>query len=269
MMGMIRIVLIAVATMLAGVNIALAAEGAGLPQRDWSWRGSLQKTFFGKFDRAQLQRGLQVYTNVCASCHGLDFVAYRNLGALGYGEDEIKAFAAEYEVQDGPNDDGEMYMRPALPSDRFVSPYPNEQAARAANNGAYPPDLSLIVKARKDGANYLSAMLTGYSDDVPEVNPDNPEEKFELMEGMNYHMYFPGYQIAMPQPLYGDDVEYADGTPATIEQEAADVTAFLAWAAEPELEQRRSMGLKVLVFLIIFTIMLMAVKRRIWADVKH
>lgn len=268
-MGMYRIVLIAAALTLAGGNVALAAEGAGLPQREWSWTGSVSKTFFGKFEQAQLQRGLQVYVNVCASCHGLAMVAYRNLDALGYGEDEIKAFAAEYEVQDGPNDEGEMYMRPALPSDRFVSPYSNEMAARAANNGAYPPDLSLMTKARKDGANYLSAMLTGYSDDVPETNPDDPKEKFELMEGMAYHLYFPGYQIAMPQPLYGDDVEYADGTEATVEQEAADVTAFLAWAAEPELEQRRSMGLKVLIFLIFFTGMLMLVKRRIWADVKH
>jgi len=259
-MGMIRTVLIAAALGLAGTNIAQAAEGTALPEREWSWTGSVEKTFFGKFDRAQLQRGLQVYTTVCASCHALSFVAYRNLGALGYSEDEIKAFAATHEVEDGPNDQGEMFMRPALPSDRFVSPYPNELASRAANNGAYPPDLSLMVKARKNGANYTYAMLTGYAE-----APAN----YELMEGMAYHEYFPGNQIAMPQPLYGDDVEYADGTEATIEQEAADVTAFLAWAAEPELEARRSMGIKVLIFLIILTGMLIAVKRRIWSNVKH
>lgn len=259
-MGTMRLLVIAVATVLAGVSTAQAAEGGALPERDWSWRGSLAKTFFGTFDRAQLQRGLQVYTAVCASCHGLSFVSYRNLEALGYGEDEIKGFAAGYEAQDGPDDSGEMYQRAALPSDRFVSPYPNEMAARAANNGAHPPDLSLIVKARKNGANYVYAMLTGYAEAPAGV---------ELMDGMYYHQYFPGNQIAMPQPLYGDDVEYADGTPATIEQEAADVTAFLAWAAEPELEKRRSMGIVVLIFLIIFTGMLYAVKRRIWSDVKH
>jgi cytochrome c1 len=188
-------------------------------------------------------------------------LAYRNLSALGYNEDEIKAYAANYEVEDGPNDEGEMFMRAALPSDRFVSPFPNENAARASNNGALPPDLSLMTKARKNGADHLSAIMTGYVDEAP--------EGVELAEGMAYHKYFTGNQIAMPQPLYGDDVEYADGTEATLEQEAKDITAFLAWAAEPELEERKSMGIGVLIFLGVLFVMVVAVKKAVWRDVGH
>lgn len=234
----------------------VAAETIDLPDEDWSWDGPQ-----GTFDKAQLQRGLQVYTESCSSCHSLDLIAYRNLAALGYSEDEIKAYAANYEVEDGPDDNGDMFMRAAIPSDRFVSPFANENAARASNNGAYPPDLSLMAKARKNGANYIYALMTGYSDEVP--------ADVELMEGMNYHKYFIGFQIAMPQPLYGDDVEYADGTEATLEQEAKDITAFLAWTAEPELEQRKSMGIGVLLFLGFLFVMVVAVKRAVWRDVKH
>jgi cytochrome c1 len=227
-----------------------------LPDVEWSWEGP-----FGTFDKAQLQRGLQVYTEVCVTCHSLNLMAYRNLAALGYGEDEIKAYAANYEVADGPNDEGEMFMRVALPSDRFVPPFPNENAARASNNGAYPPDLSLMTKARKNGTNYLYAMMIGYAGEAP--------EGVELMEGMSYHKYFTGHQIAMPQPLYGEDIEYADGTVATLEQQAKDITAFLAWAAEPELEERKSMGIKVLLFLFVLFVMAVAVKKAVWRDVKH
>ncbi len=241
--------------LLFGASAALAA-GVDLPSRKWSWGGP-----FGSFERAELQRGLQVYSEVCSTCHSLKFVAFRNLSALGYDEDSIKAFAAEYEVEDGPNDEGEMFMRPALPSDRFVPPFPNEQAARASNSGAFPPDLSLMTKARKGGPDYLYALLTGYEDEAPEGT--------ELMEGMSYNHYFPGNQIAMPPPLFEDGVEYADGTVATVEQQAVDVTAFLAWAAEPELEERKSLGLKVIVFLIIFTAMLYAVKKKVWSGVEH
>ena len=213
------------------------------------------------FDKAQLQRGLQVYTEVCRTCHSLNLLAYRNIAALGYSEDEIKAYAANYEVEDGPNDDGEMFTRAAMPSDRFVAPFPNDNAARASNNGAYPPDLSLMIKARKNGANRLYGILTGYADEAP--------EGFELGEGMSYNKYFAGHQIAMPQPLYGEDVEYADGTETTLEQEAKDVTAFLAWAAEPELEERKSMGIKVLLFLGVLFVMVVAVKKAVWRDVHH
>lgn len=245
------------AAFLAGVSPTAHAAGEApeLPELEWSWEGP-----FGTFDKAQLQRGLQVYTQVCSPCHGLRLVAYRDLADLGYDEDAIKAYAAEYEVEDGPDDQGEMFMRAAIPSDRFVSPFPNENAARAANNGAYPPDLSLMTKARKGGPDYLYAILVGYSEDVP--------EDVELMEGMMYHEYFPGHQIAMPQPLYGDDVEYADGTEATIEQEAKDVTAFLAWAAEPELEERKSLGIKTMIFLVVLFGMVVAVKKAVWRDVK-
>jgi ubiquinol-cytochrome c reductase cytochrome c1 subunit len=203
---------------------------------------------------------LQVFTQVCATCHSLNLVAYRNLADLGYNEEEIKAYAVNYEVEDGPDDEGEMFTRNAIPSDRFVPPFPNEKAARAANNGAYPPDLSLMTKARKDGANYMYAILVGYAE---------APENVELMEGMSYHSYFGGNQIAMPQPLYGDDVEYTDGTEPTLEQQAKDVTAFLAWAAEPELEERKSLGIKVLIFLSVLFVMAIAVKKAIWRDVHH
>jgi cytochrome c1 len=252
----IKAVVIAV-LILAGFSTAAAAsEGTALPDQEWSWEGP-----FGTFDKAQLQRGLQIYTENCAVCHSLRLLAYRNLSALGYNEDEIKAYAANYEVEDGPNDEGEMFMRAALPSDRFVSPFPNENAARASNNGALPPDLSLMTKARKNGADHLSAIMTGYVDEAP--------EGVELAEGMAYHKYFTGNQIAMPQPLYGDDVEYADGTEATLEQEAKDITAFLAWAAEPELEERKSMGIGVLIFLGVLFVMVVAVKKAVWRDVGH
>ncbi len=250
-------ILVIAAAFLAGISTAHAsAEKIELPDVDWSWKAP-----FGGFDKAQLQRGLQVYTEVCRTCHSLNLLAYRNIAALGYSEDEVKAYAANYEVEDGPNDDGEMFTRAAMPSDRFVPPFPNDNAARASNNGAYPPDLSLMTKARKNGANHMYGILTGYADEAP--------EGFELGEGMSYNKYFAGLQIAMPQPLYGEDVEYADGTETTLEQEAMDVTAFLAWAAEPELEERKSMGIKVLIFLFVLFLMAIAVKKAVWRDVHH
>lgn len=249
-------ILLVAAAAFAGISAAHAAEGdIVLPQEQWSWEGP-----FGSYDQAQLQRGLQVYTQVCSNCHSLHFVAYRDLRALGYSADAVKAYAANYQVQDGPNDQGEMFMRAARPSDHFVSPFPNDNAARAANNGALPPDLSLMVKARKDGANHVYGILTGFKD---------APAGFKLMDGMNYNEYFAGHQIAMPQPLYGDDVEYADGTKSTLDQEAKDVTAFLAWAAEPKLEARKSLGIQVLFFLGVLFVFVVAVKRSVWRDVKH
>jgi len=260
MRSTMRALIIAAAAMgLGATAVQASGEAIELPARNWSWQGGWNNVF-GSFDRAQLQRGLQIYTEVCSGCHSLKLVTYRNLAALGYSEDEVKAYAAAHEVQDGPNDDGEMFMRPALPSDRFVSPFANDQAARASNNGALPPDLSLIVKARKGGANYIFGILTGY---------EEAPEGFVVSEGMNYNHYFAGHQIAMAQPLMDDVVTYADGTAATTEQLASDITAFLAWTAEPELEARKSMGVKVMIFLAFFTILLIAVKRRVWADVKH
>ena len=230
-----------------------ATTNVELMKQNWPFDG-----IFGRFDESSLQRGFQVYREVCAACHGIRHISYRDLKGIGYTNDEIKVIAADYEVMDGPNDDGEMFEREARPSDKFVGPYENDKIARLANNGAYPPDLSLIVKARADGANYLYSLLNGYKE-----FPDN----FEASEGMYYNEFYPGNQIAMPSPLMDDIVEYSDGTEATQSQIAKDVTSFLAWTAEPELEERKSLGVKTLFFLILITIMLLGVKRKIWKDV--
>ena len=229
-----------------------AGEAIHIPDTRFSFDG-----VFGTFDRASAQRGFQVYKEVCAACHSMRLMSYRNLRDLGLTEQQVAAIASQFQVMDGPNDEGQMFERPGRPSDRFRSPFPNPQAARAANNGAYPPDLSVIAKARAGGADYLYALLTGYSD---------PPAGVTLMEGMNYNRYFPGHQIAMAAPLNPDQVQYADGTPATVENMARDVTTFLQWAAEPELEQRRAMGVKVILFLTILAGLAYALKRKIWAD---
>ncbi|PPR19485.1 MAG: Cytochrome c1 [Alphaproteobacteria bacterium MarineAlpha10_Bin3] len=248
-----RRAMITVAAALILGSAGQAQAAVEVPKQDWSFEG-----IFGTYDRASAQRGLQVYKEVCAGCHSLDQIYYRNLADIGYSTAAIKAFAAEEEVQDGPDSEGEMYMRPARPSDRFVRPFPNDNAARAGNNGAFPPDLSLMVEARVGGPNYLHALLTGYSD---------PPSGKTVMEGMSYNKYFPGNQIAMPPPLLDDAVEYSDGTKATVEQMSRDIVTFLAWTSEPNMEERKSMGVKVMLFLFVFTGLLVAVKRRVWADV--
>jgi len=231
---------------------ALAAESIEVPDREFSFEG-----IFGTYDLASLQRGYQVYEQVCASCHSMDLLAYRHLEWIGYSEDQVEALAAQNTVTDGPDDQGEMFTRPAEPSDPFAAPYDNEAAARAANGGAYPPDLSVIAKARAGGADYLHALLTGYED---------PPADVELMPGMYYNAYFPGHQIAMPQFIYDDSVTYQDGTEATAEQIAHDVSAFMMWAAEPHLVERKRTGVKVMLFLVVFAGMMYAVKRKVWAD---
>ncbi len=239
--------------------VALAAPAVAssdrlpLDRQSWSWQG-----LFGSYEQAQIKRGFKVYREVCASCHSLNLVAYRHLAAIGFTEEGIRVIAAEKEVQDGPNDQGEMFTRSARPSDPFVPPYPNDQAARVANNGALPPDLSLITKARAGGPDYLYSLLTGYAD---------PPADVVLMPGMNYNKVFPGQQIAMPQPLFEDIVTYDDGTPASLPQMAKDITAFLNWAAEPELDARHGLGLKTLAFLILLAGLFYALKRQIWSDV--
>ncbi len=242
--------------MFAGVGLSHVAHASGdaaeLPDHEWKHTG-----VFGTFDRDELQRGFQVFQEVCSSCHSLEFIAFRNLAEIGFSEDQIKAIAAEYEVEDGPDAEGEMFMRPARASDYFPAPFDNPQAARASNGGALPPDLSLIVKARDGGIDYLYALLTGYEEEAP--------EGFELVEGMSYNHYFRGNQIAMPEPLYEEAVEYADGTEPSLEQLAHDLSVFLAWTAEPELEIRKKTGLKVLIFIAIFTALVYIIKRRIWA----
>lgn len=240
------------AALVAFVGSAAAAEEeVALPRQHWSFSG-----FFGTYDRAAALRGLQVYREVCAGCHSLSLLSYRHLGGLGLDEEAVKALAAEETIVDGPDESGEMFERPGRPSDRFRLAFPNEQAARAANNGAFPPDLSVIVKARKGGADYVYALLVGYGEPPAEVT---------LQDGMSYNAYFPGGQIAMPPPLSDDAVAYADGTPAGADQLALDVVHFLAWAAEPELDERKRTGVKTVLFLIVFTGLLYAVKRKVWS----
>lgn len=244
----------------------LASEGAHLDKQSWSWDG-----LFGSYDKAQLKRGFQVFHEVCSSCHGLKLVAYRNLLEIGLTEEEAKAVAAEREIKDGPNDEGDMFNRPGKIADKYISPFPNDQAARVANNGALPPDLSLINKARVGGPDYVYSLLLGFKDAPPEDFLEEHKKTngadFVMQDGMNFNMVFPGNQIGMPPQIQDDLVSYADGTKASGEQIAKDVTAFLNWAAEPELDARKSMGLKTLVFLLALTALLYALKRKIWKDV--
>jgi ubiquinol-cytochrome c reductase cytochrome c1 subunit len=211
---------------------------------------------FGTFDRATAQRGFQVYREVCSACHGLTFVAFRNLTNLGFSEEQVEALAAQYTVTDGPNDEGEMFERPARPSDPIPPPYPNPQAARAANGGALPPELSLITKARAGGTDYVYSILTGY---------EEPPADVQAQEGLYYNAFFAGHWIAMPPPLSDGAVSYADGTEATVPQMASDVATFLTWAGEPTLEQRKQVGLKVTLFLIVFTGLTYATMRKVWS----
>lgn len=230
-----------------GGNAAMAADG---PPK-WSFDG-----IFGSYDRAALKRGFQVYHDVCSACHSLNLVYYRNLQQIGFSQDEVKAIAGEKQVTDGPNDQGEMFQRPARPNDHFVPPFANEQLARLANNGALPPDLSVIVKAREGGPDYIYSIMTGFVD---------PPEGFKVPDGMFYNAAFPGHAIAMPPPLSEGVVTYADQTPATVPQMSADVVIFLNWAAEPELEARKKLGLQTMIFLVLLTAMLYAVKRKVWS----
>jgi len=245
---------LAIALSVSVATPALAGKGPPPPPGNFSFQG-----MFGTFDRASLQRGFQVYKEACAACHGMRLLSYRNLLDIGLTEAQVQAIAAQFTVVDGPNDDGEMFERPARLSDRFRQPFPNEQAARLANNGAYPVDLSLITRARAHGANYVYALLRGY---------DEPPPGVELMPGMNWNTWFSGNQIAMPNVLVDDALQFADGTRATAAQMARDVTTFLAWAGEPHMEERRQMGVKVLIFLAILGGLVYAMKRKIWADVK-
>jgi len=241
---------ISLAAVLAALFAAQAAAEE-VPAPDWSFTG-----IFGTYDKAAARRGFEVYKNVCSACHSLNLVYYRNLQQIGYSEDEVKTIASERQVTDGPNDQGEMFQRPARPTDRFVPPFANDGLARLANNGALPPDLSVIVKARKGGADYIFDLLNGFVD-LP--------EDFTVPDGMFYNAAFPGYAIAMPPALSDGAVTYADQTPATVPQMAQDVTTFLNWAAEPELDARKKLGLRTMMFLVLLTAMLYAVKRKVWS----
>ena len=237
---------------------SFAAEKAAKPMSPgWSFKG-----FFGTFDRASLQRGYQVYTEVCASCHSMKHLSYRNLSQPGgpeFSEDQVKIIASQFEVRDGPNDDGEMFDRPGRPSDNFVSPYANDKEATAANGGAYPPDMSVLVKARMGGADYIYSLLLGY---------EEPPEGISLDDGVYYNKYMAGNKIKMSNPLSEDLVEYIDGTKASNEQMAKDVTTFLAWAAEPTLEQRHKLGFRALIYLLIITVLVYFSMKRIWSRIE-
>jgi len=246
---------LALAALLAALAAgpAAAEEEPALPHVLWSFDG-----LFGTYDQASLKRGFEVYRQVCSNCHAMHLLAYRDLEAIGYTPDEVKEIAASVQVTDGPNDAGEMYQRPARASDRFHSPFANDAAARAANNGALPPDQSLIAKARPGGADYIYTLMTDYSE---------PPADLKMQESMNYNKYFPDHQIAMPPPLADGTVTYPDGTKATLDQEAKDVANFLMWAAEPKLDARKRMGVKVMLFLVVLALLLYAVKRKVWAAI--
>ena len=251
------------------------------PKNDWTFAGP-----FGTFDKTQLQRGFKVYREVCSSCHSMGLVSFRNLaqpGGPGFTEGQVKALAASYKVKDGPNDAGEMFERDGRPADRWPSPFPNKQAAAAANGGAIPPDFSVIAKARsysrgfplflvdmftqyqEHGVDYITALLLGYSDDTHGV---------EVPAGKYYNTYYPGNVIAMPKPLNDGQVEYpkgADGrpqAPETVAQYSKDVSAFLMWAAEPKLEQRKETGFRVILFLIVLAGLFYFTKKKIWSRVE-
>jgi ubiquinol-cytochrome c reductase cytochrome c1 subunit len=245
--------------LLAGPAVAPAQEAeTPIPKQAWPFEG-----VFGSYDRAAAQRGFQVYNEVCSNCHSLKLLTYGDLGpdgpggGLGFSADQVKALAAAKQLPD-TDDQGEPSTRAALPADRFVPTFANEKAARAANNGGLPPDLSVIVKAREGGPDYVYALLTGYKD---------PPASMKMAEGMNYNTMFPGHQIAMPQPLNDNSVTFADGAPATLDDEAYDVVNFLAWASEPTLDERHRTGVKVILFLLVLAGILYAGKRRIWAAV--
>jgi len=216
----------------------------------------------GTFDRAQLRRGYQVYREVCASCHSMKQLSFRNLVQTGgpeYTEADAKVFAADYMIKDGFDDYGDPIERSRILSDSFPSPFESKEAAKASNNGAYPPDLSLIVKARSGGYNYIYSLLQGYALESP--------TNLDLSDSLSFNPWFPGSGIAMMQPLYDESVEYEDGTAATIDQMSKDVTAFLAWASEPEMEERKRLGFIVMSFLIIFVLLMYFTTRRLWSEV--
>ncbi len=256
MLGRLQIAFVGLAAMVASPMVGAMAAEAGKAREptelEWSFDG-----IFGQFDRAELQRGFHVFNQVCANCHSLEHIAYRHLSGIGLSEDEIKAIAAEVEVTDGPDEFGDNFQRPGRPSDPYRHPFDNEQQARAANGGALPPDLTLITKARPAGPDYVHAVLTGYG--------EAPPSEFEVTEGKDYNPYFKTWTIAMAEPLFEDAVEYADGTEASVDQMSRDVSAFLAWAAEPELERRKQTGFVVVAFLIILAGLLYASKRQMWA----
>lgn len=279
-------------TLLAGLALVAAfaspaaaqeAHHNAAPERQsWSFAGP-----FGTFDRAQIQRGYRIYREVCSNCHSMKLVAFRNLADKGgpeFTEGQVKALAAEYKVKDGPNDSGDMFDRPGRPSDYFPSAFANEQQARAANGGAYPPDMSVLAKARTfkrcdwfpcDVGNALLDVVMQYQEQGPDYivgilnGYEEAPKGVEMPEGMNFNLIMPGNKIAMAKPLSDGQIDYTDGTPKTVKQYSRDVAAFLMWAAEPKLEERKKTGLRAMVFLLLFAGLMWYTKRRVWADTAH
>ena len=250
-----RLIIVILSTLIF-IKPLFSAETIDPIKVNWSF-----KELTGKFDRASLQRGFQVYKEVCASCHSMQYLSYRNLGEPGGPEftlEEVKAIAASVEIEDGPDSQGEMFTRPGKPSDKFKSPYPNVEASTVANGGAYPPDMSVLVKARPGGADYMYSVLMGY---------EEPPAGMKLDDGVYYNKYMIGQKIKMSSPLSDGIVEYSDGTEATMDQMAKDVTTFLAWAAEPELEERHRVGFKVIIYLILLTILVYLSMKKIWSRI--
>ena len=233
--------------------VAAGSSTEKMPRHEWSFNG-----ITGTFDQSAIQRGYKVYREVCEGCHSMKLLYYRDLIDIGFSEAEVKAIASEYTVLDGPNDDGEMFERSARPSDRFVPSYSNENEARISNNGAYPPDLSVITKAKKYGEDYLYNLLMGYVE---------PPADFEVGDGMYYNKWMNGNQIAMPQPIYDGSVDYDDGTDNNAEQLTRDVVTFLKWSAEPELEIRKNLGIKVMLFFLVLGTIVYFVKNRMWRKI--
>ena len=258
MKKLLKIYLTTIFLTLSIQNITYSAgENYPLLKQDWSF-----KSFFGTFDRASLQRGYQVYTEVCASCHSLKYVSYRNLAEKGGPEfsiEQAKAIASNFEVTDGPNNDGEMFTRPAKLSDKFVMPYANDQEAKLSNGGAYPPDMSVLVKARAGGADYIYSVILGYED---------PPEGMKLDDGVYYNKYMPGNKIKMSKPLMEGAVDYVDGTITSEEQMSKDVVAFLAWAAEPHLEARHKIGFRAMIYLFIITVLVYFSMKKLWSRIE-
>jgi ubiquinol-cytochrome c reductase cytochrome b/c1 subunit len=274
MVSTVIALMIAGGLVIGSAGNARAEDAETPPAQKWSFSGA-----FGTYDRGSLQRGLKIYKEVCSNCHSLSYIAFRNIadrGGPGYSEAQAAGLAAEYKIKDGPNDQGEMFERPGRPADYFPSPFPNEQAARAANGGGLPPDLSLIAKARgyergfpwfifdfftqyqEQGPDYVDAILQGFE--------DKPPAGVTIPDGSYYNKYFPGHAIKMPKPLNDGQVTFDDGSPATVAQYAKDVTTFLMWAAEPHMEERKKMGFMVFVVLLILAGMVYFTKKKVWAD---
>jgi cytochrome c1 len=271
-----RVALAAVILLGIGVHAAAAQEDAELPTRQsWSFAGP-----FGKYDTSQLQRGFKIYREVCSACHSIKMLSFRNLadaGGPGFSEAQAKAVAESYKIQDGPNDQGEMFERPGRLADHFPAPFPNEQAARASNGAAAPPDMSVLAKGRtyergfplfvldiftqyqEQGPDYISSLLKGFSD---------PPQGTKLPEGSYYNKYFPGHAIKMPPPIQDGQVKFDDGTPETLDQYSKDISSFLMWAAEPKLDARKRTGFQVMIFLIVFSVLLYFTKKRVWLAVQ-